>query len=449
MIDELIEEEKNIVILRIEKKQQLMEQKNQLDSKIAILEERLKKLQQEIGKNYPVPVTHQKFNFFQKIFYRKRYKEYNIKMQQYDADYTIAKEEEELRKNEISTIKTDLVQSKRELLDLNVQINSLEKLNDNNIIKILEDKEKAIIFLLEKYPNLRNDLNFMKEIVLVNHNNLQYDETDNPELYLNVIQQLIDKYRVKALEDNQDGNNSRIVSVLEKYFEIIKPKEKINGKYRIPLKYLHESIRKNLAQEDSHSSDDNIYSFFNPIFAYCEMNDKFSQEYGEKMQELWEDNTIRLGAHGLKGAYTQEERRSIMNNIFTQGLRTSQQQIGSTDLRFTTNVQGYNPNANFLEFLNYAYQEGGFILLAIPEECFDEHSKKPIWGGNSPKAIGQEFVLPEYVLGYVPQDETIGTEEYYHNRHIIYNREQNRTKYKYFFKNGLEGKSMDCEAKEI
>lgn len=444
MIDKLIEEEKKNASLRIQQKNQLIQKKEQLDSKIALLEKRLMELQSR----YLAPIPPPKFNFFQRIFFKKKY----IKKQQFYTDYKIVKEEE-------LTIQTDLPQLKKELLNLNTQINRLQKCDDENVIRVLEDREKAIIFLLEKYPDLRNDLNFMKEIVLVNYNNIQYDKTDNPELYLMIIQQLIDKYKAKALENDQYMIRI-IISNLEKYFEIIKPKERINGKYRIPLKYLHESIRKKITDHDNPISDnndydfsgpidDNVYDFSIPIGSYYSMNDKFPQEYGEKMQELWEDNTIRLGVHGLKGCYSPEERRNFMKDIFIQGLRTSQQQIGRTDLQFTTNVQEYTPNANFLNFLDYFYQGGGFILLAIPEECFDKYSKKPIWGGNNSKAIGQEFVLPEYVLGYVPQDEACETEEYFNNRYIIFNKEEKKAKYQYFFENGEKGKLMDCEVKEV
>lgn len=87
--------------------------------------------------------------------------------------------------------------------------------------------------------------------------------------------------------------------------------------------------------------------------------------------------------------------------------------------------------------------------MAIPEECFDNPPKKPIWGGNNPTVTGEEYVLPEYVLGYVPQDKVVGTEEYFHNRQIIFNTEKKRAKYKYFFENGSEGKRIEFEERGI
>ena len=92
----------------------------------------------------------------------------------------------------------------------------------------------------------------------------------------------------------------------------------------------------------------------------------------------------------------------------------------------------------------------GFILLAIPEECFAEPPRKNIWGSNNPKATGNEYVLPEYVLGFVPQNYTIdGEDEYFNNRHIIYNQEENRAKYQYFFKNGTKGILINSDEREI
>ena len=91
----------------------------------------------------------------------------------------------------------------------------------------------------------------------------------------------------------------------------------------------------------------------------------------------------------------------------------------------------------------------GFILAAIPEECFGEHPKKPIWGGISPKAIGEEYVLPEYIIGYVPQHKDKKSEEYYSSRHIEYNQERDRVKYKYFFEEGSQGKLMNTDDLDI
>ncbi len=127
------------------------------------------------------------------------------------------------------------------------------------------------------------------------------------------------------------------------------------------------------------------------------------------MQELWDDKSFRLGAHGIKNHRGDiEYSRTVMNGIFTKGLITSQHQIGQTDLKYTVKVQGYNPTAT-----------------------------------------GDEYVLPEYVLGYVPQDEVVGTKEYFRNRQIIFNTEKKRAKYKYFFENGSKGKRIEFEERGI
>ena len=78
--------------------------------------------------------------------------------------------------------------------------------------------------------------------------------------------------------------------------------------------------------------------------------------------------------------------------------------------------------------MSLVYGDDFLTNTVIPEECFGEHPKKPIWGGISPKAIGEEYVLPEYIIGYVPQHKDKSSEEYYSNRHIEYNQERDRVK---------------------
>ena len=293
-------------------------------------------------------------------------------------------------------------------------------------------------YLINKFPDLTNNLDFMKEIIVIDPSYLQFDRTNNPDLYLSIVNDLIEKVQSKEVSTSYDID--QMVSTLSQYQKIANQGEPISGKYRIPMEYLNEAVRKNIA---TYPKDMMVFCFFNAISSYMETNDKFPNEYGEKIQSLWEDKDVRLGVHGMFGSPDLEERKNVANAIFKEGLRTSQQQIGITDLSLTAKVQDYDPSFSFLDAIDYCYNMGGTILLAIPEKCFGKDSIVPIWGGNNPEAIGQEFVLPEYVLGYVPHDEKFRTEEYFNNRKIVYNDLTNKNTYKYFFKNGGNSELME------
>ena len=285
MIDELIEEEKKKASLRIQKKKQL-------ESKIDLLSNKLIELEQKLGKNYPVPVVQQKFNFFQKIFSRKKYKDYTIKKQQDDADYQIAKKEEETW----NIIQIDLMQLKKELLNLN---NQIKKFDDENTIRIIEDREKAIIFLLEKYPNLQNDLNFMKEATKFNPKFIIYDKTDDPSLYIYVID------KAEEYNDRYIGANKEYRHQQQIYFEeeaeklkkeISNPSQVSDGKYKIPPKYIYEAIR------EDYKSKNGIY--LEEAFKYLQYDGQFPKEYGEELEKLWEDPDNIFGIHSVQRGYS-------------------------------------------------------------------------------------------------------------------------------------------------
>ena len=403
----------------------ILDEYNLLNNKLSTLSQsldELKKSKENIVLE-PIPEKNQ-FNIFKRIFFNKYNKACSeiIKTNNNKTEM-IAKLDAEIVKSEskinevvskINSIDLDKVES-----DLNVEVN--------------------IDFLINKYSELASNIDFMKEAIMIDPNYLQFDKTNDPALYMYVADSLIDKIQSGELTSSPYDKEVMIDS-LSSYKKIVNQGDQINGKYRIPIEYLNESIRKSITIT---LKDKYVYNFFNSINSYITLNDKLPQEYGEKLQTLWEDKNIRVGVHGMFGSPDLQERRELVNTIFKEGLRTSQQQIGITDLRFTAKVQDYDPSFSFLDTIDYTDGTGGFIILAIPEKCFEKDSTMPIWGGNNPEAMGQEFVLPEYVLGYVPQDEKYRSDEYFNNRKIIYNEEIDKKTYNYFFKNGMTSELME------
>ena len=130
MIDELIEEERNKALLRIQQKEQLIQKKEQLEAEINLLEKKLLELQPGFGSfniKYPIHVAPKKFNFFQKVFSRKKYKNYLAEIDKYDSEYKIAEEKEQSRIKELNKIQDTVMQLKKELFNINTQIKNLEK----------------------------------------------------------------------------------------------------------------------------------------------------------------------------------------------------------------------------------------------------------------------------------------------------------------------------------
>ena len=362
MIDELIEKERKEVLLRIQ-------QKKQLEDKIDSLEKEIQELERKII-TYPAPIPMQTFNFFQRYIWKRKYNEYLAKIKKQQEDNTAAVEETKLRDKEISEKKEELRQAKSEALTLSNQ-------NDDEIeLKVLDDREQAIRLIISRHPELRNNISFMKEIVSENLVFLQYDKTENAELYWMAINQAIDNYKANHGPMPEEYYRRRMKEI-EKNLELIKKDEKVEGKYHIPVKYLFEAIRKNLTE---YKEGNEVFLYFtNPISFYCERNNRFPKEYGEKLQKLWEDKTVRIGVHGLKKDCDDKEN---IKSFFTKGIRTSNQQIGMTKLNRTTVVQDYIEEFSFLDLLDYQYASARIYTSCYSRGMFWRASAKANMGRN-------------------------------------------------------------------
>ena len=362
MIDELIEKERKEVLLRIQ-------QKKQLEDKIDSLEKEIQELEKKIT-TYPALIPMQTFNFFQRYIWKRQYNEYLAKIKKRQEDYTAAVEESKLRDKEISEKKEELRQAKSEALTLSNQN------DDENELKVLDDRERAIRLIISRHPELRNNISFMKEIVSENLVFLQYDKTENAELYWMAINQAIDNYKANH-GTMPEEDYRRLMNSIEKSLELIKKDEKVEGKYHIPVKYLFEAIRKKLTGYKE--GNDVFVGLAGLMDYYCERNNRFPKEYGEKLQELWEDKTVRIGVHGLKIDCNNTD---DIKSFFTKGIRTSNQQIGMTKLNRTTLVQDYSEKFSFLELLDYHYQGARIYISCYSRGMFWRASQKANMGRN-------------------------------------------------------------------
>ena len=419
MIDELIEEERNKALLRIQQKEQLIQKKEQLEAEINLLEKKLLELQPGFGSfniKYPIHVAPKKFNFFQKVFSRKKYKNYLAEIYKYDSEYKIAEEKEQSRIKELNKIQDTVMQLKKELFNINTQIKNLEKSNDENVIQVLEDKEQAIIFLLQKYPNLQYDLNFMKEAVEYNLKFISYDRTDDPSLYIYVIDE------TKKSDDRYVGYDENYRQQRQAEFEekaerlkneILNPSQVPDDKYKIPHKYIYEAIRE---EYTSHLSS---------AFKYLEYDGKFPKIYGEELERLWEDSNNIFAIHATSRNYDttvqghDDTPRASVESIFRNGLKATNSmgelsyENASPQLTATTYVKG--EGLYFLNALNYSYARGyGNIIIQIPKDGIGKKATTAIWGlkDNSTDRRGKAFLLPKYIYGFIENNKFINFEDY-------------------------------------
>jgi len=91
--------------------------------------------------------------------------------------------------------------------------------------------------------------------------------------------------------------------------------------------------------------------------------------------------------------------------------------------------------------LDYTTMIGSnYIVFALPENCFNPERKQPIWGSHNSSVSGEEYILPEYILGVVPEMPfTKDRTEYDLSKKVFLPNDcNNREVYEYFYENGVD-----------
>ena len=407
MIDKYIEEEKNkikgLVSIIKELKSQLDNLISQRDIAAQEIEANKAKIVQLGNEASSLRAFHKakSFNFFERhIFKRKEYKqykqdekEYNKTREQKIAEYKTCEEKEvKLMETKSSLeVKISILQSK--INSYNVE----QILNEANLIKS-GDKQKIIELLLAKHPGLATNIDIMTELVAFNPGNIQYDKTNNEELYKLYLTKKLEQISMdsKFSDEEKQVLSKSYKQCLE---ELVNPKTVEEGKYKIPHSYLLEelrsktdTVREGFKGDILHTPSGNVISGFNS--EYLEKDGEFDYEYGTQIQELYESEDSYLAIHGSR------EGKPTMEIIMSTGLKGTVQGLGNLDLR--SNAM-YKPELYFFYALAYRLNQYCALLL-IPKEGLDKSdSPIKIWGKKE-KDAEDTYILPQYVYGYMDPD---------------------------------------------
>ena len=328
----------------------------------------------------------------------------------------------------------EITEAEKDLENLQKRKKELEVLLQDNdvILKRFEEKDITLNDLVILNPNLCNDAKFMKELIKDNFLSIKYDKSNDKSLYVNFLNIII-----SSMDSINDGTNYEydkglINSIIK---ELTNPTTPSEDKYTIPVKYLFEEIRRVMSSYEKLDEDsirDIVFSLTSVLDRYETLNNKLPKEYGEEMERLWEDDSIRIGIHATSNP-------DIIDTIFKKGLRCSQQQKGYLDLKFTSIVQGFG--LSFFQLLDYNTLVGDrYIVFALPVSCFDEENPTPIWGSHNSEVTGDEYVLPEYMLGVVPpiplNEAQDGLD--YSKRMFIHKTVKEHESYEYYHQNGVD-----------
>lgn len=416
MLNEVLENSKKELIQIIQKSEALQKRKAELEAEMQQTKADIISLNQE---NRSLSVYRKRnpiIEFFMKTF-SKKYK------QELKASASNSKELTKLNE------KMTNLRSEKRKLDLDEQTLNPERAKGQ--LEKMENTDLAIHMLVNAKPELTKNPEFMKDLINRNMQYIEYDNSNEPELYMQYIEKMIQK-----LEEAKERNNANeftiniTINTAKKILEELNsPKEVEEGKYKIPRRFLFEGLRKSGKKDLELLEKGEMIDILSVGRDYLREDGCYKQEYGKKLEELYEDKDRFLVIHYINASYhfrAKDETMAIRDNIYKEGLHSSIQGMDCINTLDRTAHGTFEEDKSFMELMSPDHK----MIIMLPKKALNKNSEEPIWGSDFPEADIQHpgYIFPEYIYGYINPD----TEEIEENPISV----ENRKKYKYQFLNG-------------
>lgn len=416
MLNEVLENSKKELIQIIQKSEALQKRKAELEEEMQQTKADIISLNQE---NRSLSVYRKRnpiIEFFMKTF-SKKYK------QELKASASNSKELTKLNE------KMTNLRSEKRKLDLDEQTLNPERAKDQ--LEKMENTDVAIHMLVNEKTELTKNPEFMKDLINRNMQYIEYDNSNEPELYMQYIEKMIQK-----LEEAKERNNTNeftiniTINTAKKILEELNsPKEVEEGKYKIPRRFLFEGLRKSSKKDLELLEKGEMIDILSVGRDYLREDGCYKQEYGKKLEELYEDKDRFLVIHYINASYhfrAKDETMAIRDNIYKEGLHSSIQGMDCINTLDRTAHGTFEEDKSFMELMSPDHK----MIIMLPKKALNKNSEEPIWGSDFPEADIQHpgYIFPEYIYGYINPD----TEEIEENPISV----ENRKKYKYQFLNG-------------
>ena len=416
MLNEVLENSKNELMQIIQKSEALQKRKAELEEEMQQTKADIISLNQE---NRSLSVYRKRnpiIEFFMKTF-SKKYK------QELKASASNSKELTKLNE------KMTNLRSEKRKLDLDEQTLNPERAKGQ--LEKMENTDLAIHMLVNAKPELTKNPEFMKDLINRNMQYIEYDNSNEPELYMQYIEKMIQK-----LEEAKERNNANeftiniTINTAKKILEELNsPKEVEEGKYKIPRRFLFEGLRKSGKKDLELLEKGEMIDILSVGRDYLREDGCYKQEYGKKLEELYEDKDRFLVIHYINASYhfrAKDETMAIRDNIYKEGLHSSIQGMDCINTLDRTAHGTFEEDKSFMELMSPDHK----MIIMLPKKALNKNSEEPIWGSDFPEADIQHpgYISPEYIYGYINPDK----EEIEENTIPI----SDRKKYKYQFLNG-------------
>lgn len=416
MLNEVLENSKKELIQIIQKSEALQKRKAELEAEMQQTKADIISLNQE---NRSLSVYRKRnpiIEFFMKTF-SKKYK------QELKASASNSKELTKLNE------KMTNLRSEKRKLDLDEQTLNPERAKGQ--LEKMENTDVAIHMLVNEKTELTKNPEFMKDLINRNMQYIEYDNSNESELYMQYIEKMIQK-----LEEAKERNNANeftiniTINTAKKILEELNsPKEVEEGKYKIPRRFLFEGLRKSGKKDLELLEKGEMIDILSVGRDYLREDGCYKQEYGKKLEALYEDKDRFLVIHYINASYhfrAKDETMAIRDNIYKEGLHSSIQGMDCINTLDRTAHGTFEEDKSFMELMSPDHK----MIIMLPKKALNKNSEEPIWGSDFPEADIQHpgYIFPEYIYGYINPD----TEEIEENPISV----ENRKKYKYQFLNG-------------
>lgn len=416
MLNEVLENSKKELIQIIQKSEALQKRKAELEEEMQQTKADIISLNQE---NRSLSVYRKRnpiIEFFMKTF-SKKYKQ--------ELKDSASNSKELTKLNE----KMTNLRSEKRKLDLDEQTLNPERAKGQ--LEKMENTDVAIHMLVNEKTELTKNPEFMKDLINRNMQYIEYDNSNEPELYMQYIEKMIQK-----LEEAKERNNANeftiniTINTAKKILEELNsPKEVEEGKYKIPRRFLFEGLRKSGKKDLELLEKGEMINILSVGRDYLREDGCYKQEYGKKLEELYEDKDRFLVIHYINASYhfrAKDETMAIRDNIYKEGLHSSIQGMDCINTLDRTAHGTFEEDKSFMELMSPDHK----MIIMLPKKALNKNSEEPIWGSDFPEADIQHpgYIFPEYIYGYINPD----TEEIEENPISV----ENRKKYKYQFLNG-------------
>ena len=416
MLNEVLENSKNELMQIIQKSEALQKRKAELEEEMQQTKADIISLNQE---NRSLSVYRKRnpiIEFFMKTF-SKKYK------QELKASASNSKELTKLNE------KMTNLRSEKRKLDLDEQTLNPERAKGQ--LEKMENTDVAIHMLVNEKTELTKNPEFMKDLINRNMQYIEYDNSNESELYMQYIEKMIQKLE-EAKERNNENEftiNITINTAKKILEELNSPKEVEEGKYKIPRRFLFEGLRKSSKKDLELLEKGEMIDILSVGRDYLREDGCYKQEYGKKLEELYEDKDRFLVIHYINASYhfrAKDETMAIRDNIYKEGLHSSIQGMDCINTLDRTAHGTFEEDKSFMELMSPDHK----MIIMLPKKALNKNSEEPIWGSDFPEADIQHpgYIFPEYIYGYINPD----TEEIEENPISV----ENRKKYKYQFLNG-------------